>query len=77
MTEQEIAGSAFLRLDMPAEDSLPPVTQFYRPAAVYAITPTTEAIARSVARGTRPEPVHRWELEAAAGRDRYEDEGPF
>lgn len=65
VTEQEIAGAAFLRIDVPGADDQPDATQFYRPGAVYAITPTTEEIARSVARGSRPEPVHRWELPAA------------
>ena len=60
LTEQQIAGDGFLRLDIPSD---PPVTQFYRPAAVYAITPTTEDIARRVATFGRPAPVQVWELE--------------
>ena len=39
-------------------------TQFYGPAAIYCITPTTEDLARRVAKGCRPEPVSRWELPA-------------
>lgn len=73
LTEQQIAGTSFLRLDIPAE---PPVTQYYSPGSVYAITPTTEEIARTVARDSRPAPVQRWELEPAkdADRDVYEAE---
>lgn len=37
-------------------------TQMYAPAAVYCITPTTEAIARKVAASARPAPVTEWEL---------------
>lgn len=66
LTEQEIAGKGFLRLDIPGD---PPATQFYSPTSVYAITPTTEAIARAVATSTRPMPVQRWELELVAGPD--------
>jgi hypothetical protein len=83
--EATIAGGAFIRIDVAeAEiDDIPEVlqntapndataTQFYSPAAVYCITPTTERIARAVARGNKPAPVQRWELEPApvfAGRD--------
>lgn len=49
LSEHEIAGKGFIRIDVPTE---PPATQLYSPAAVYAITPTTEEVAR------------RWELPA-------------
>jgi hypothetical protein len=62
---QEIAGAGMLRIDVPGEDG-PIATQFYSPAAVYCITPTTEAIARSVAKKSQPAPVQRWELPPAA-----------
>lgn len=65
LTEQEIAGKGFLRLDIPAVDGQPAATQLYSPAAVYCITPTTEEVARAVATGNRPAPVQRWELEPA------------
>jgi hypothetical protein len=42
------------------------VTQFFGGGAVYRMTPTTEVIARSVAKANQPEPVHRWELPALA-----------
>lgn len=61
--EQTIAGAAFLRIDVPSE---PPATQFYAPAAVYCVTPTTEELARSFAARGGPQPVHRFELPRAA-----------
>jgi hypothetical protein len=64
VSEQEIAGANFIRLDVPDSDT-PAATQFYSPAAVYCITPTTEEIATGLARSRRPEPVQRWELPAA------------
>jgi hypothetical protein len=66
LTEQDIAGSGFLRLDIPSD---PPATQFYRPAAVYCITPTTEDTARQVATLGRPAPVQAWELAPATAAD--------
>ncbi len=62
MTEQEIAGVGFLRIDLPEDNDHVPATQFYAPSSVYAITPTTEEVARAVAQHGRPEPVQRWEL---------------
>lgn len=63
--EQEIAGGAFLRIDVPGPNGGEvAATQFYAPGAVYCITPTTEAIARAVAFRSQPEPVQRWELPA-------------
>jgi hypothetical protein len=63
--EQEIAGSGFLRIDVPGDGDAIVATQFYPPSAVYCLTPTTEEIARAVATSNRPSPVHRWELPAA------------
>jgi hypothetical protein len=64
LTEQEIAGRGFLRLDVPGEptNTVPAATQLYNPASVYCVTPTTEAIARAVAATSRPAPVQQWEL---------------
>lgn len=63
VSEQEIAGKGFLRLDVPDGDTTA-ATQFYSPASVYCLTPTTEDIARSVAKRNQPTPVQRWELPA-------------
>jgi hypothetical protein len=57
----QLGGAAFFRIDVPnpgAKGS----TQFYSPAAVYCLTPTTEEIAKGLAARIQPEPVHRWEL---------------
>lgn len=63
LTEQDIAGRGFLRLDIPSE---PPTTQLYNPQSVYCITPTTQEVAQAlVGRNGSAVPVARWELEAA------------
>ena len=61
LRDEVVGGTAFLRIDVPGEDGTV-ATQFYSGAAVYCITPTTEAIARKVAASSRPEPVTAWEL---------------
>lgn len=68
LTEEEIAGTAFLRLDIPDGGKAPAATQYYAAGAVYAITPTTEALARQVALRDRPAPVSRWELPQLEGK---------
>jgi hypothetical protein len=54
-----------------AQDEVAPLdvdaTQFYSPAALYCLTPTTEAIARAIV--SKPTPVQRWELERAPEPD--------
>ena len=87
LSEQEIAGKGFLRLEIPGQ---PGATQLYNPTSVYCITPTTEAIARAVAATSQPSPVQRWELPAAHDDAEhaaahaniedafpYENDGPF
>lgn len=67
-TEVELAGHAFIRIDVPDDfdrEGRTAATQFYSGGAVYCITPTTEDVARQVAVMGKPEPVHRWELPPA------------
>lgn len=78
-----IAGASFLRIDIPREDGTE-TTQFYSPSAVYAITPTTEDLARRAAHLNTVAPVSRFELpaprvpeavaDAATGWDQEEDD---
>jgi hypothetical protein len=81
VTETQIAGHGFLRLDIPSD---PAVTQYVAPGSVYALTPTTEEIARTFARRARPEPIQRWELEpprayeqVSYGQEGVGEDGPF
>lgn len=63
LSEQEIGGTNMLRIDVPKADGDGNVaTQFDSSAAVYCITPTTEEMARVVARHSQPAPVSRYEL---------------
>lgn len=67
--ETQIAGSGFLRLDIPATDGHGEQTQFVSPTSVYALHPVAEDVARAAAAHCRPEPVSRWELTAAPTAD--------
>jgi hypothetical protein len=81
ISEETRFGVALGRIDIPkdlAGDEF--TTQFFSGSSIYRLTPTTEAIARSIAKANQPAPVRRWELpqlEAAAGEvgvDIEEDE---
>lgn len=61
VSEAEIGGGSFIRIDMPMRDGSNS-TQFYSPGAVYCITPTTEKIARKMSLAYQPEPVSQWEF---------------
>jgi len=62
VSEVEIAGAGFLRVDLWTEEGASRATQFVAPASIYAITPTTEAAVRE---RMKPRPVHRYALAAA------------
>lgn len=74
VTEQTIAGAGFLRVDVYGLDGDNPVlTQFYPPAAVYCITPTTERLARRMGEHVQPAPVSRYELPAPESTEDCDD----
>lgn len=80
LREVQLAGAGFLRLDIPATDGHGKETQYIAPASVYALHPTTEAIATAAAARCRPEPISRWELETRKPVDAGQadtDDGAF
>ena len=62
LSEQEIAGNGFLRLDIHGAQDEPVVTQFYSPSAVYCITPVSDDLARKAAYNLKPQPIGQYEL---------------
>lgn len=60
VTEEERFGTKLGRVDIPNGDTF--VTQYFNGSSLYRLTPTTEEIARSVAKSNQPAPVFRWEL---------------
>lgn len=49
VSEQQVAGAGFVRVDVPETSAGPEYTRLFAPAAIYAITPTTEALAKAAA----------------------------
>ncbi len=62
VSEAEQYGVKMLRVDVPEVEGLPGFTTFKGGSAIYAITPTTEEIARHIVRQMRPAPVSPYDL---------------
>lgn len=60
--EATLAGGAFLRVDVPATGTEKAFTRFYRPEAIYCISPIAEDVARKLVEYYSPAPVQRYEL---------------
>ena len=62
VTEQVIAGTGFIRIDVPAlpankyNPATEPMTRFYGPSAIYSITPMDEATMMAAAHALRVAP---------------------
>jgi hypothetical protein len=60
-----IAGHGMLRIDMATPDKdgeSKSLTQYIAPSTLYALTPTTEDLAKQFMQGRMPEPVSRYDL---------------
>lgn len=62
VTEETIAGAAFLRIDIPAHGERAEFTKLFSPSSVYAITPVSETIARGVAEELAHVPIGVYDL---------------
>lgn len=60
ISEQSIGGASFVRVDVPDLDGKDGFTKFFNGSAVYAMTPTTEAVARQAAGNLTVRPVTPW-----------------
>lgn len=61
-TEQNIAGSNMLRVDVPETTEHPPFTRFLGSGAIYAINPVTEEVAKHWAGMLQISPVNAWDI---------------
>jgi hypothetical protein len=79
VTEATIGGQSFVRVDVPGTDNVLAFTQFYGQGSIYCLTPTTEEIAREVARYSSIEPITPFELRAlrAPVANEGDDKIPF
>lgn len=66
VTEAEIGGCKFIRVDVPGTDERQPLTKYLGPSSIYAITPLSEETARETARRIHPEPISAWDARLLA-----------
>lgn len=65
-TEENIAGTNMLRVDVPETKSQPAFSRFFGSAAIYAINPVDEITATMAAASIQAAPVTVWQGEAFA-----------
>jgi len=61
-TEQNIAGTNMLRVDVPETKIQPAFTRFFGASAIYAINPVDEATARYTAEKLEKKPIDSWDI---------------
>ena len=61
-TEQNVAGTNFLRVDVPKTSSNPPYSRLLNHAAIYAINPVTEEVANAYAERLQVAPLTAWDV---------------
>lgn len=88
-TEQNIAGTNMLRVDVPETESTPAFTRFFGSGAIYAINPVDESTAKFMAGKLQVKPIESWNiseilkkhneklLTAPAGVGEDPDDDPF
>lgn len=70
VTEAEIGGGKFIRVDVPELDGIQPVTRFYSPGAIYGITPMTEDTCLKLAKQLKVAPMTKWDARALLDADK-------
>lgn len=64
-TEQNIAGTNMLRVDVPETSKNPSFTRLFGSAAIYAINPIDEVSARAIAERLEVAPIIAWQADEA------------
>lgn len=62
LTEQNVAGTNMLRVDVPETETNPAFTRLFGSAAIYAINPTTEEVAKMYASKLESKPIDSWDI---------------
>lgn len=62
VSEQVVGGTAFVRVDIPETEGQPAFTKLFGGASIYCITPTTEPIARAMAKRYSRPPLNLYDL---------------
>jgi hypothetical protein len=75
VTEQEIGGTSFVRVDVPQTNRNEKFTKYFGAGAIYSITPVDEETARLAVESYAPEPIESWRLQLPErGTSLYQDD---
>lgn len=66
VTEAQIGGCSFLRVDVPKEDGSIDFTRYLGNGSIYSMTPVSEEVARRVGNGSAQAPIKPWEMPRTA-----------
>lgn len=76
VTEENLFGSALMRVDVPGIPGMPGFTKYYGASAIYAVTPVEERVARAVASSLDTRPVQTWQLQKLLNAPEEAEEYP-
>lgn len=62
VTEQNIGGASFIRVDVPESKSQPKFTRLFNPSAIYAINPVSEETMRIMVDQIESKPISAWDV---------------
>lgn len=60
VTEQQIGGSNFVRVDVPETNGMQPFSKLFGPSSIYAMTIVDEETAKAMAGRFRVKPLDEW-----------------
>jgi hypothetical protein len=62
VSEEIIAGAAFLRIDVPESEARPAYTKFFGASSIYCITPVNEKTAQIALKAYAKSPINEYEF---------------
>ena len=77
VSEQEVGGCSFVRVDIPNESGTGSHTSLYGQGAIYGMHFVSEEVAREMAIRLEARPVHSWEMPALTHDDPEKEEFPL
>lgn len=67
VTEAQIGGASFLRIDVPNAEGETSYTRYFGAGSVYSITPVTKDVCLAVAQRSNQKPAFAWDLPRQLG----------
>ena len=79
VSEQLVAGTPMLRVDVPATEGEAKFSKLFSPSAIYGISPASEEVVRLAAAQIRARPINVWipEIDRVPALPSGEDEVEF